>query len=266
MKKTSNTKDKGASKEEFYYEKALLKIKNKDSTSAIEELNKVLEINPEHINALLERAKININFLNYKNSSDDLEKVIKMEPGLLEAHLYYGIIKIKECKYTDAIEALVKASKSELLYKEALYLLAMLKQKLKDYTGAVKECNKLIKLKPKKARYYIIRAQCKAKLRDYSGAIDDFKKSLKIDPGVFKLLCLSTYYDFILFSQNNAHHYIKLLNKDIKKFPWYNQLYYWKAMTYEVLGRHKESENALKKYQNIKTILSVMLFLRVAFL
>ena len=120
---------------------------NEDYTSALENLNKALELNSRCTECYLFKGYALANLGEYAEADENYSTYISLEPDEPTGYEYRGYLKY-------AIE---------------------------EYTSAIADFSELIKLKPT-ADAYLIRGNLKLQMEDFFGALDDYKETLKIDP------------------------------------------------------------------------------------
>lgn len=115
---------------------------------ALKSYNKAIELEPERIVFLTNRATLYMQSGNFEKGSQDFEKAIVLAPEDYEVASDYALFKKNNGYVSEALE---------------------------DY-------NKLIENFPGNARLYNNRADTKLRLADINGALDDIETALEIDP------------------------------------------------------------------------------------
>ena len=119
--------------------------KNKD---AIKSYNKAIELSPERVVFLTNRATLHMQMNNFEKGSKDFERAISLDPNNYRIASDYALFK----KNNGYIE-----------------------ESLSDY-------NQLIERFPDVSRLYNNRADTKLRLNDLEGATEDIDKALELDP------------------------------------------------------------------------------------
>ena len=189
-----------------YYKSGFEKFENNDYEGAINDFDKVIEINPYNYVALLMRGSSKYEKSDYNEAITDYSKYIELTteyqgeryeesalPGYYKRasafqklhastndsnNLYRAI-----SDYTEAIK--LKGPTNDLV--ELKYIAksyngrGLCKSYLKDYKASINDYTKSIELDPK-ANTYANRAFTRKLDNDFYGAIDDYTKSIEIDP------------------------------------------------------------------------------------
>jgi len=109
----------------------------------------------------------------FRGAIQDCNKVIEIEPNYLNIYNARGSAKRKLKEYQEAIKDYNKAIKIEPYNADAYYNRGLAKLALDDFRGAIQDCNKVIEIEPYSADAYNIRGIAKLYLRDnYGGCLD----------------------------------------------------------------------------------------------
>lgn len=171
---------------------------------AAREFNKVLELNPEHIDARFHMGEIYQAQERYEDSVAELKKAISLRPGFTEAHYNLGKTYKKLERYEEAAAEFEKAlaidsehPKSKASLNVANKLLAVEKNpddpkerlalgdalaELRRNREAVPVYREAIRLNPLSPQAHFSLAMALKRTRRFQDAIDEFKKTLLIDP------------------------------------------------------------------------------------
>ncbi len=143
-------------KEQLYYFRGYANMMKENYEDAIDDLNKVLEIDPNNIGALKIRKDCSKRIKDYQGVLEDCNKLILID-------------KYKKHKY--------------------LFDLALAKSEIGDNQGAIDDYSFLIQYEMKSNNItihscwsYNNRGVCKEKLEDLAGALEDFETALKTKP------------------------------------------------------------------------------------
>jgi tetratricopeptide (TPR) repeat protein len=210
-------------------ESGIEKYYSEDYIGALEDFNLAIMINPNNIDAYINRAITLWEFKNYKGAIEDFSKAIELDPDNLNLHWYRGLAKESSCwpgdptdfiesNYRGAIADFTKAielekkniktrntTENDINYRlisevfdaysiENVYAnRGYSKSKLNDFTGAIADYTKAIELGPNSEYiyyHYCDRAEAKNKLKNYVGAIADYSKAIELEPDYY-----SSYWD-----------------------------------------------------------------------
>ena len=154
---------------------------NQNSSRALTDLNKVIELAPENTLAYNNRGLLKHYKLNdISGALADYNKVIDLAPENTLAYNNRGLLK--HYKLNDISGALADYSRAiDLAPENALAYTnrGLLKHyKLNDISGALADYNKAVELEPKNAWAYYCRGALRAdKIKDSTGAIQDFQRA-----------------------------------------------------------------------------------------
>lgn len=129
-----------------FFDRGLLKAKQKDYTGAIEEFTKALELNPQMISAYYQRALAYYDLGAIPQAVFDYDQVLKLNPDKVEAY-----------------------------YSRALAKLA-----LKNLPGALKDVDKAIEVNRDFPAAYNLRGVVQRKLGNIESAIASFKRAVEL--------------------------------------------------------------------------------------
>ena len=146
--KTADSKSHKSNEATVYFNRANKKIDNKDYDGAIEDYKKVIELDPEYLNAYNYLAYSYFAKGDFKSAQENCEKELKVHPDNYKAYNNMGTIKHYQ----------------------------------KDYKSAIDYYTKAVEIKPDHAKAYNNRGIAKYYLKDYDGAMEDYQKALKVDP------------------------------------------------------------------------------------
>lgn len=143
--------------------------------------NDILEKNPHTPFALNNRASIKFKAKEYEAAINDLEKVIEIVPQHYQAITRCGLAKERSGNQKEALENYNQALKINSNYVEAYLNRSTLLFKMKKYEKSLEDCNKAIELSPS-VKSYTNRGLIKYQMKNVEGALSDMKKATEIDP------------------------------------------------------------------------------------
>jgi tetratricopeptide (TPR) repeat protein len=194
---------------------AQLKLAQKDTTTALENINKSLELSKNNSSAYVMRSMIEMNFKkDFKSALADMDEAIKLEPhyagyfinrafmkyhlddyfgamsdydyavGLdptsIEAHFNRGLLLTEVGENNKAITDFSYVLKSEPDQFLARYNRALLFFKTGQYKSAVSDYNVVLKKYPAFEAGYMARGEAKRKMGDKSGGDKDYEFALSL--------------------------------------------------------------------------------------
>jgi tetratricopeptide (TPR) repeat protein len=153
-----------------------------DYVRAIEDFDKALEINPQDLNAYTNRGSVYYDLRDYYRAIEDFGKAIEINPSDAVAYCNHGIAYYRLGDRERAIQDFDKAIESHPQYACAYINRANVLSELEKYQLAIKDYNKAIEINPQDTIAYINRGALYAKLGKYRRAIRDYDKAIEINP------------------------------------------------------------------------------------
>ncbi len=152
--------------------------------SAIQELNKAIQINPRYTFAYFTRAVIYEQLQEFRQSLSDYDRAIALTPKYVNSYINRGVLKYE--KLNDSQGALADYNRAIQLDPkdaDAYNNRGLLKQdKLNDSQGALADYDRAIALTPQSAEAYINRGALKyEKLNDSQGALADYDRAITLN-------------------------------------------------------------------------------------
>ena len=153
-----------------------------NSISAIENLTKAININPNHSMIYFYRSIAYHKLNQTQLAFDDISKSILMDPDNSTFYNWRGSIYEYNYEHKNAIKDFMKAISIDSFYSDAHANIADSYLSLNNYKLALSYINKSIQLNTSDAYYYFIRGRIYVKLGDYFQAITNFKNSILFEP------------------------------------------------------------------------------------
>jgi tetratricopeptide (TPR) repeat protein len=151
-----------------------------DTTAAMADMNKAIELNPKDANMFFARGRIKAKMNDHIGAEQDFSLAISLNPGLVNAYLARAVEKRFLKKYESAFRDMFTAVKYDSANPKVHTSLGNLFIAVGDYKNAIVGFSKAISLQPTYAEAYNNRAYAKVLSADYKGAIEDGKMALKI--------------------------------------------------------------------------------------
>lgn len=165
-----------------YASRGLIRINLKDYHSAIADINKALELQPDYVLAYSLRGLVRYQLKDFKKAQADLNQAIKLQHNFALAYWIRGLVRyeLKDPKGTlDDYNQAIKLDPDNAI---AYFYRGFARNELKDYQGAIADYNQAIKLDPHNANYYSNRGRVRFAMNDPKGAIADCNQAIKVEP------------------------------------------------------------------------------------
>lgn len=159
-----------------YFDKAMY-------DEAIAEFNKVLDIVPSHVDALLYRGESLLNKKQYDKAVDDFNSAVELAPDNAEAYGNRGIAYNAVGQKKQALADYSRAIDINPEYFAAYANRGNLFLNSRLYDNAVSDYTKVIELNPSYAQAYNNRGSAYKAKRAYKEAVADYSKAVELSPG-----------------------------------------------------------------------------------
>ncbi|MCZ9892541.1 tetratricopeptide repeat protein [Brachyspira hyodysenteriae] len=168
--------------EYLYFNRGLEKIESKLYEEAIEDFNKIIELNPKDRDAYFFRGLTKTGLKLYEEAIEDFNEAIKLNLKNWESYFARGVSKSSLKLYEEAIVDFNKTIKLNPKNEKAYFNRGIAKIESKKYGKDIEDFNKAIELNPDNEEAYFNRGIAKVKLARYEEAIVDFNKSIELNP------------------------------------------------------------------------------------
>jgi tetratricopeptide (TPR) repeat protein len=165
-----------------WHDRGDAKLQAGDATGALEDFNRALEIDPDHVASLNDRGAARGRTGDVRGGIEDCTRAIRLSPGLALAWSNRGGMRETEGDHAGAIEDCTRAIELDPRNRIALTTRAVAKGKLLDRDGAIDDVTRVIELDPSVALPWINRAWLEDAKGDGARAIADFEKYLELAP------------------------------------------------------------------------------------
>ena len=244
------TLDAESYKASFY--EGRCKLHSGNPQEAVNDLTKAYNLNDEDKMTLYYRARAEIDIKNYTTAIEDLDKVIEAKPKFGDsyfwrAYAYYEQAIQPEEKHAKkflhlALEDLNTAIKRRVRAEEAYFDRAEVKFELQDYEGAIADFKKVLAKNNSNMDAHYQKAICYYHYGNVTSAIQEFKKITKKDSTY-----VDAFYDLavIYYSNSKNEEALKYANQTIKLDHEHPDAYVIRGDIYIAMG---ETEKACLDY------------------
>ena len=171
-----------------YYNSGIENIWNNHPKKALNDLNKVIELNPIIANAYSYRGWCKHLLNDTKGAFEDFNKSYQLNPNNPFNMYFVGIIYMDADleKAKDFFDQVIELEPNFNIEKggNAYIMRGKVKTYQEDLKGAIEDFNKGIEINPNIAEFYADRGLVKEGLNDLQGSIDDFTKAIEMDPNL----------------------------------------------------------------------------------
>lgn len=176
-----------------YFKRATVFLALNRPSSALEDLNKALELNPKFTSALSQRASLHVKMGNLDDAHIDYEQLLKSEPDNSEILMMYNRIEKLQDEFMNAQDLLqdyqydvalnVISSLIEVIpfNTELLKLRANAFEKIGEIRRAITDYKAIAKLSVDATTYLMIAKLC-YKLGEVEESLNNVRECLKLDP------------------------------------------------------------------------------------
>src|SRR6187549_959512 len=146
-------------------------------TEALLNLNKAIEVDPNHAPAYYLRGNIKDNFEDRHGAMKDYNSAIEKNAKFTDALFARGNVKMKLQDYYGAIDDFSAAIALNENFVEAYFNRGKAKQMLQAYQDAINDCSKIIQINPKSVDAYYMRGILRIDFGDMKQGCLDLSKA-----------------------------------------------------------------------------------------
>ncbi|QWD68807.1 tetratricopeptide repeat protein [Polynucleobacter sp. VK25] len=205
---------------------------------AIEAYDLALKIQPDNVDALINKSSIYIDIKNYALALEVLESAIKIRPDIPEAWSNKGIALNNLHLYQDSLNAYDKAIDLNSGYFEFWSNKCVPLHKLKRFEDALEACDQALNLNPNYAEAFYNKGNVLNDLKRYDEAIVHYDKALSLKSDYHEAwLNKGMTLDALRRYDEAITHYDKALSLK----PDYHEAWLSKGATLDTLKRYDEA-------------------------
>jgi len=227
--------------ENYYINIADENEKDNQHESAIQNLKKALEINPESFQAYLKLGLIHSNMGHNELALKNYKKALEINPASAIVYKNMGVIYDRQGSYELAVKTYKKAISIDPDLSDVYYNLALTYSKTFDSDNAITYCQKAINLKPDYKKYSLLGSLYNSK-GDYDNAALYYQKSVKAKPDydIYSILAeiyknkkaypnaIEAYKGMIKLKPQEASNYIEVGDIYLSETKYDNAVTYYK--------------------------------------
>ncbi|TAL68777.1 MAG: tetratricopeptide repeat protein [Bacteroidetes bacterium] len=174
--------DKFIGHDVYTIERSNERLRLKDYTGALRELDKAISINPNDMSSINMRGLVKFELGRHKDALEDFNKVVELDPNSFSAYHNRANAKMLLKDYEGAIEDFDIAIKMDPQNPVEYYDRGEVKFDIGDFKGAIKDFTMSVRLDPRNEKAYSTMASAKYNISDFRGAVKDFDKTLELNP------------------------------------------------------------------------------------
>lgn len=165
--------------------RARLNLNRKDTTAAVTDIDRAIDINPNAVNAYIMRADIAINRdSNFDAARTDLDQAIKLQPRLAGLYVNRAYVRYRLQDFFGAMADFDYAIELDPLNDHALYNRALLNMEAQANDRALDDLNRVIALKSDNISAHYNRTLIYMKKGMWNEALADIELVIADDPGL----------------------------------------------------------------------------------
>lgn len=151
-----------------------------DTTKALEDINRAIQLNSKDANMYYERGKIMARLQKHIEAEADFSLALALQPNAIDALMARSIEKRLLKKYESAFRDIFQAASLDSTNPKIFNSFGNLFLEVKDYNQAIASYSRSIQLQPNFADPYNNRSFAKILSKDYQGAIADCYTALNL--------------------------------------------------------------------------------------
>lgn len=227
------------------FNKALAEEEIKDYENAEKTYEQLLSAHPGFDNGYIGRAKLRLATGDTISALNDLNKALEINKNATNAYVIRADIAIHTNKdFQSALNDMNEAIKLQPQYAGFFINRAFLRYNLDDYFGAMADYDYAIQLDPLNSVALFNRGLLRAEVHDNDKAIDDFSKVLSLNSNDYKAL----YNRAILYKDtHDFKNALADINKVIEAYPSFAGAYFLRYDIYRMSGNMHSAEKDYNK-------------------
>lgn len=163
-------------------DRGIAKSEQEDYQSALDDLTRAIELNPNNAVAFFERGSVRLKLGDSKGALEDYDRAVQLKPDHAPAYLARGYAHSELGDELTAIADFTKAIELKPDFAPAFLNRCLSYSNLNQQADAIEDCTKAIQLRPNHPLAYQNRGLARRRLNDYQGAIQDFNLAIRMSP------------------------------------------------------------------------------------
>jgi tetratricopeptide (TPR) repeat protein len=210
---------------------------------AIKAFDRAIELEPEDIDAYLDKAFSLEKLKRYEECGELLNKTIELFPGNAKAWNRRGKFMQRRGRHEEALRDLSQAIQLESDYVTALGLRGSIYLSMRRYEEALEDFSRTIDLWPDAPLPFSSRAVTYRQMGRYEEALSDFKRALELEPENARVLAFrgETYRQMGRYEEAIADFNHAITFEPENDWNWYNR-----AIIYAAQGKEDQALDGLQ--------------------
>jgi len=188
----------------------------RDIAKSLSQYKKAININPNHVSALLGIAQVSLSSKDFKTTQTNTNKAIEVDPQNVRALTFAGEVSRVQGDYKKAVEAYKKALTVTPQYIPALGGLASSLVSLQEFDEANKTIGELLLINKNYPNAYYLKALISTQKKDFKSAENELQQVFRItEDHLMAILLMGR----VQYQINNFEQAEKYLKQFYNKFP-----------------------------------------------
>jgi len=141
--------------------------------AVLESVKKALEIDPEHVNALIMKANVTDMYQYYDDARKLYEKAIALAPDEYDGYIQFSISQYAQGKKQKALSTLEMYMQRGNFHQDVTEQHGKIAADLKQFDVSIKDFSELVEKYPENPAYYFLRGIVKDSIKNHEAACDD---------------------------------------------------------------------------------------------
>lgn len=163
-----------------YMKRGFAELVSEDYSSAINDMNEAIKMNPSFYRAYFGRAVCRFEMKDFKTAEEDMKVFIEKDKTTPMAYNYLAGCRFIQQDYKGALENYEMVAKLDPKFQDIYTNRGMMKHYLNDLKGAVEDYDKALAIDPNNATAYNNRGGAKLNQQEFKGALEDFDKAISL--------------------------------------------------------------------------------------
>ena len=236
--------DKDPNNPELYVERAFIYLADSKFKESISDCKKAMDFKALGEDGFLCKAQAEDAIADYQDAVHDYDMAVKLNPKNVDAVALRGMSKFKMSLIQEAVDDYNLALKIDSTSTLAYYNLADVDVKLNDTARAMQDYDKVIHYEPRNSYAYFGRAVLYANQRNYASAISDFNKVILLNPNNIEALFNRAKLKQAVEDYKGA---ITDYDKVISLYPYFMEAYYYRSQVKVLLKDYNGAQKDIEE-------------------